>query len=115
MLKNVEEVLKKMESFCRTKKNMFLPNREGIEEALQKQGKLRTCMEESDCYLDHFEYHLRDRMVMRMREVKTTQKTDVIDESRQTAPQPAPRSTPDTLKRQSEPTLSPETTTTKNL
>ena len=92
---------------------MFLPIREGIEEALQKLGKLRTCMEDSDCYLDHFEYHLRDRMAMRMREVETAQKKDFVDESSRTAPQPAPRSTPDTRKWVREPTVSPETTTAK--
>ena len=64
-----------MESLCRTKKNMFRPIREGIEEALQKLSKLHIGMEDSDCYLDHFECYLRDRVVTCMREVKTAQKS----------------------------------------
>ena len=78
--------------------NMFLSIREGIEEGLQKISKLRTCMEDSDCCFDHIEYHLRDGMVTRIRDVKTAQKKDVVGECSQTAPQPAPRSTPDTRK-----------------
>ena len=62
MLQNVEGILKKIESFCSTKKNMFLPIREGIEEALWELAAFRKYMEYNDCYVDNFEHHLRNRV-----------------------------------------------------
>ena len=52
-----------MENFCKTKKNMFLPIRNGITEALQELENLNETMKDNDCYIEHFEYHLRDKML----------------------------------------------------
>ena len=55
--------LKRMEKFCRMKKNMFLPIREGLAVALQEMQLLKESMKRNDCYIEHFECHLRDKMV----------------------------------------------------
>ena len=113
MLQNVEGTLKRMESFCKTKKNMFLPIRKGIGEALRELARLRNYMENTDFYLDHFKYHLRNRVASKIKDTENQKKKDVIDESSQTPPQPVPRSTPEPRKRQREPTVSPQETVTK--
>ena len=95
MLQNVVGILKKMESFCRTKKNMFLPIREDIEEALRELTALREYMEYSNCYVDHFEHHLRNRVASKIKKEKRKKWT-------------ASRSTPDTRKWLRDPTVSPE-------
>ena len=70
-LRKVEVALEKMDSFSRTKKNMHLPIREGIQEALKKLKALRDDMEDTDCYLDFFEYLLRGRMMERIQEARS--------------------------------------------
>ena len=60
LLQNVEGISRKMESFCKTKENMFLPIREGIDKALREIAALREYMKYSDCYVYHFEHHLRN-------------------------------------------------------
>ena len=46
---------------------MFLPIRDGIEEVLHELSVLQRNMKDSDCYLEHFEYNLRDKMVQRIK------------------------------------------------
>ena len=58
ILQKVVEALQKMESFCRTKKNMFLPIRDGIGDAPYQLGKLKMCLEDRDTHLDNFEYQV---------------------------------------------------------
>ena len=101
-----------MENFCRTKKTMFLPIRNGITKALRELENLNESMKDNDCYIEHFEYHLRDKMLKKMKEMEIPQKA-VLDESRRTPPQPAPRSTPEPRKRQRDVTVSPEVTASK--
>ena len=48
-----------------------------------------------DSYFEYFEYHLRDRMALRIKKVRTPKKKEVVDEGSQTSPQPAPGSTPE--------------------
>ena len=62
---------------------MFLPIRDGIRDALQT----------------YFEYHLRARMVSKIKEVGSPKSKEVVDEGSQTLPQPA-TSTPDPRKGQ---------------
>ena len=50
-LQKVVTALEKMESFSKTKKNMFLPIRDGIRDALQTLEMLRTGIENRDNYL----------------------------------------------------------------
>ena len=57
-LRKVETTLEKMESFWETKKNTFLPIRDGIRVALQTLEMLKTGMENRDGFLEYFEYHL---------------------------------------------------------
>ena len=40
-ISRIEEILQKMDEFCRMKKNMFLPIREGITEMLHELQQLR--------------------------------------------------------------------------
>ena len=93
-----------MESFSRTKKNMCLPIRYGIQEAMKELGALRY----DSCGIDFFEFLMRGLMVKKIKEVKPPKNKGVVDESSQTLPQLAARSTPDTRKRRREPTVSPE-------
>ena len=67
----------------------------------------------NDDYLDHFEHHLSDKMLQRIKEVKSAQTKDVADEGSQTAPQPAPRFPPDIRKQQRGPPVSPQESATK--
>ena len=71
-LQKVVGALKKIENLCRIKKTMFLPIRDGIGEALQELELLKKCMERNDCFLERFEYHLRDKMAKRIKEVKVS-------------------------------------------
>ena len=101
------DTLKRMEDFCRTKKNMFLPIREGLTVALREIQLLKESMNRNDCYIEHFEYHLRDKMVQKIKEVRSPKKL-VLDEGTQTLSKPAPKFSPDPRKRLREPTVSPE-------
>ena len=69
ILQKVETALEKMDSFSRTKKNMHLPIREGIQEARKELGALRYDIEDTVCYLDSFEYLIRGLMVKNIKEV----------------------------------------------
>ena len=112
-LEKVESALEKMESFSRTKKNMHLPIRDGIQEAKKKLGALRYDIEDTVCYLDSFEYLMRGLLVKKIKEVKLPKNKGAVDEGSQTLPQLAARSTPDTRKRNREPTVSPEVSVVK--
>ena len=50
-LQKVMDSLKRMENFCRTKENMFLPIRDGITEALREMQLLKKRIERNDCYI----------------------------------------------------------------
>ena len=102
-----------IDSFSRTKKNTHLPIRNGIQEALKELKALRRDIEDTDCYLDSFEYFLRGRMVQKIKEVRPHKNKKFMDDGNQTLLQPAPRSTPDTRKWLREPTVSPEATAAK--
>ena len=102
-----------MDNFSRSKKNMHLPIRDIIQEALKELKALRYDMEDTVCYVDSFEYLLRGRMVQKMKEVRPLKKKEVVDVGSQTLPQPAARSTPDMRKWLREPTVSPEASASK--
>ena len=55
---------------------MHLPIRAGIQEALKELKALRDDMEDTDCYLDSFEYFLKGRMVERIKEVRVQKKEE---------------------------------------
>ena len=105
--KKVESALEKMESFSRTKRNMHLPIRDGIQEAKKELGALRYDIEDTVCYLDSFEYLMRGLLVQKMKEVRPSKSKKVADEGSQTLQQSAAKSTPDTRKRPRESTASP--------
>ena len=107
-LEKVESALEKMESFSKTKKNMHLPIRDGIQKAKKELGALWYDIEDAVCYLDSFEYLMRGLMVKKIKEVKLSKNKGVVDDISQTLPQPAARSTPDRRKRRKEPPVSPE-------
>ena len=71
------EILKEMESFYRTKKNIFL--------ALRELEHLNERMRDKYFYIKPFEYHLRDKMLKKMKEVEIL-KNFGLDERRQTPP-----------------------------
>ena len=99
----VMESLKRMGNFCRSKK-IFLPIGDGITKALREMQLLKEKMKRNDCY---FEYHLRDKMVQKIKKVRSPKKV-VLDESTQNLPEPAPRSIPESRMRLREPTVTPE-------
>ena len=113
LLQKVESALERMENFSKTKKNMHLPIRDGIQEAKKELGALRYDIEDTVCYLDSFEYLMRGLMVQKMKEVRPPKQKGVVDEGSQTLSQPAARSTPDTRKRIREPTVSSEESAVK--
>ena len=113
ILQNVELALEKIDRFSRIKKNMHLPIKDGIQEALKELGALRYDMEDTVCYLDSFEYLMRGLMVQKMKEVRPSKSKEVADDGSQTLPQPTARSTPDTRKRIRGPTVSPEASAAK--
>ena len=104
----MESALEKMENFSRSKKNMHLPIRDGIQEMKKGLGVLRYDIDDTVCYLDSFEYLMRALLVKKIKEMKPPKNKGAVDEGSQTLPQPAARSTPDTRKRYREPTASPE-------
>ena len=55
MLQKVESALEE-DIFSRTKKNMHVSIRDGIQHALKELGPLRYDMADTVCYLDSFEY-----------------------------------------------------------
>ena len=69
ILKKVESALEKMQGFSKTKKNMHIPIRDGIQEAKKELGALRFDIEDIVCYLDSFEYLMRGLMVKKIKEV----------------------------------------------
>ena len=113
ILNKVESALEKMESFPRTKKNMHLPIRDGIQETKKELGVLRYDIEDTVCYLDSFEYLMRGLMVQKMKEVRPSKSKEVADEVSVTLPQLAARSTLDTRKQPRESTASPEVSAAK--
>ena len=113
ILKKVESALEKMENFSRTKKNINLPIRDGIQEAKKELVALRYDIENTICYLDSFEYLMRGLLVKKIKEVKPPKNKGAADECSQILPQPAVRSTPDTRKRYREPIVSPEVSVVK--
>ena len=68
-LQEVMDSLNRMENFCRMKKNMFLPIRDGITEALREMQLLKERIKRNDRYIEHFEYHRRGRLDFAFREV----------------------------------------------
>ena len=65
---------KRMENLCKTRKNMFLPIREGLTMALLEMQLLKERMKSNDCYIEHFKYYLRDKKVQKIKEVRLAKK-----------------------------------------
>ena len=80
ILKKVKVALEKMDSFSRTKRNMHPSIRDGIQKALKELKALRYDMEDTVCYLDFFEYLLRDRMAQKCKEARQLKNKKVVDE-----------------------------------
>ena len=70
--RKVELALEMIENFSRTKKNMHLPIRDGIQEAKKELGAQRYDIEDTVWYLDSFEFLMRGLMVQKMKEVRPT-------------------------------------------
>ena len=69
------DTLKRMENFCKKKKNMFLPIREGLTVTLRKMQFLKESIKSNYCYIEHFEYHLSDKMVQKIMEVRSSRRS----------------------------------------
>ena len=67
-----------MESFCKSKKNMFLPVRDGIEEAVFRLQDFRKDMKCQDGFVDLFENCLRNRIVSRIGEARSSKKKNLV-------------------------------------
>ena len=93
ILQKVESALEKMHSFFRSKKNMHLPIRDGIQEAKKELEALWYDMEGTVCYIDSFEYLMTGLMVQKMKEVRPSKSKEVADEGSQILPQRRERST----------------------
>ena len=99
VLQKVLGVLQEMESFCRTKKNMFLPIRNGIDDALHELEVLKRSLARPDNFLAYFQGHMRDMMASRIKKMRSPKAKVVVDKGSQTPLQPAPRITPEPRKR----------------
>ena len=86
----MESAVEKMDSFFRIKKNTHLPIRDGIQEAKKELGALRYDIEDTVCYLDSFEYLMRDLMVKKIKEVKPSKTKEVVEEAFQNARETSP-------------------------
>ena len=73
-LQKVMHTSKRMENLCKTRKNMFLPIREGLTMALLEMQLLKERMKSNDCYIEHFKYYLRDKKVQKIKEVRLAKK-----------------------------------------
>ena len=99
MIQRVEGILKSMEAFSSTKKNMSFPIRRGIDEVFHEHSHLRNSVEYGDRDLRNFEQQLRDRIVQKIKGMKSQWVVESVDEGCQLAPQPTARSTPALRKR----------------
>ena len=73
---------------------------------------LKERMKSNDCNIEHFEYHLRDKMVQKIKELRSPKKI-VQNKITQTLPELTTRSNPDPCKRLRESTVSPEVMASK--
>ena len=73
----VESALKKIDCFSKSKKNMHLPIRDGIQEAMKELGALRYDMEDTVCYLDSLEYLIRGLLVQKIKEARPPKSKEV--------------------------------------
>ena len=79
----------------------------GLLSVLRKMQLLKESMKRNDCYIEHFVCHLKDKMVQKIKEVRSPKKV-VLDGGTHTLPKLASRSTPDPCKWLRELTVSPE-------
>ena len=77
IFKKVESALGMVENFSRTKKNMHLPIRDGIQEAKKELGALRYDIEDTVCCLDSFEYLMRALLVKKIKEVNPPKRREL--------------------------------------
>ena len=111
MIQRITQIMEEMEKFCQTKKNMFLPIREGIA-AAKEIKKLSNSNEKHGSFLISLEYFLglqvakdkeKEEVARRVKKLAS-----LVHEVSQTDLEPEGRSTPDSRKRPREPTESPE-------
>ena len=93
---------------------MYQSEWDGIQETLEELKALRRDVEDTNCYLDSFEYLLRGRTVQNIQEVRPHKNKKVVNEGSQNLPQLASRFSPETRKRLREPTVSPVPPAAKN-
>ena len=55
---------------------MFFPFRKSILEAFQDLAGYRNLIKHSDCHVNHFDHHLRNRMVLKIKESRNSKKKD---------------------------------------
>ena len=84
-IRGVEATVKGMETFCRTKKSMFLPIKDGISEMRFQLERFRTDTKWVESWADSFEYYLGIGAGKRTQELAEKIRVDDREESCQTA------------------------------
>ena len=104
--------MEEMEKFCHTKKNMFLPIREGIAAAKKEIKKLSNSNEKHGSFLISMEYFFGLKVAKDKEKEEEARRAkrlaSLVHKESQTDLEPEGRSTPDPRKRPREPTESPE-------
>ena len=112
VIQRITQIMEEMEKFCQTKKNMFLPIREGIAAAKKEIKKLSNSNEKHGRFLISLEYFLGMQVAKDKEKEEKARRAkklaSLVHEESQTDLEPEGRSTPDPRKRPREPTESPE-------
>ena len=112
MIQKITQIMEEMEKFCQTKKNMFLPIREGMAAAKKEIKKLSNSNKKHGSFLISLEYFLGLQVAKdkeKEEEARSAKKlASFVHEESQTDIEPEGRSTLYPRKRPREPTESPE-------
>ena len=112
-ISTIEEMVQKVDEFCRMKRNTFLPIREGIAEVLHKLKQLRKDTEHTEGWAESFGNQLGKALGREVKLARAQSIKSVRDEGCQTAPQIVVSSTPELRKWPRELTVNPQYTAAK--
>ena len=112
-ISTIEEMVQKMDEFCRIKNNMFLPVREGIAEVLHELKQLRKDTEHTEGWAESFGSQLEKALGREVKLAPAQSVKSVRDEGCETALQTVVSSTPELRKQPKELTVSPQDTAAK--
>lgn len=108
LINKMEQILKKMEDFCGTKRSMYKPITTGIDEAFEVIEEMRRNTISVEGWFNSFEYQIGEFFSKKVREAKNTNNLrETVSKLTQTEVDPVPG------KREREATVSPQETAAK--